>query len=187
MTKLIDNVYSTSFETSEKDPSRIFTSTKGYFTNEGYTFVEGDMPHRLKFKYKLSRWQRLGSPSTIIPLTKADMFLNVFISVSTIKIDYMYPDRMVMDKALTDKMDQEVNRLKLLLDSSQGHTPPPPPPEDQESDRCGGCGKEVNPDFKVCPYCEQPLKQQPSTCPNCDKDLKPEFKICPYCEHRLNP
>ncbi|MHA1728456.1 MAG: zinc-ribbon domain-containing protein [Promethearchaeota archaeon] len=43
---------------------------------------------------------------------------------------------------------------------------------------CGSCGKSINPDFIMCPYCGAPQKGE---CSNCGKELLPGFKMCPYC------
>ncbi|MHA1727424.1 MAG: zinc ribbon domain-containing protein [Promethearchaeota archaeon] len=43
---------------------------------------------------------------------------------------------------------------------------------------CSKCGKPINPDFTMCPYCGAPQKGE---CSNCGKELQPGFKMCPYC------
>jgi flagellar biosynthesis GTPase FlhF len=43
---------------------------------------------------------------------------------------------------------------------------------------CGSCGKPVNPDFMMCPYCGSALKGK---CSKCGKELQAGWKMCPYC------
>jgi len=49
----------------------------------------------------------------------------------------------------------------------------------QKEQSCPSCGKGIQPDFTVCPYCGQDLK--PGECSKCGKELQPEFTVCPYC------
>ncbi|MEA2015554.1 MAG: zinc ribbon domain-containing protein [Actinomycetota bacterium] len=44
---------------------------------------------------------------------------------------------------------------------------------------CPACGKPVNDDFLICPYCRKKLK---TPCINCGKPLKLDWKVCPYCK-----
>ena len=49
---------------------------------------------------------------------------------------------------------------------------------------CPKCGKNVNEDFKYCPYCEFKLYKD---CSKCGKELRSDWKICPYCgNHDIN-
>jgi len=43
---------------------------------------------------------------------------------------------------------------------------------------CHGCGKPIQPDFKVCPYCGTSVKM---FCSSCWRELQDDFRICPYC------
>ena len=43
---------------------------------------------------------------------------------------------------------------------------------------CGSCGKSVNPDFMMCPYCGSALKGK---CAKCGKDLQAGWQMCPFC------
>jgi RNA polymerase subunit RPABC4/transcription elongation factor Spt4 len=43
---------------------------------------------------------------------------------------------------------------------------------------CGSCGKPVNPNFMMCPYCGSELKGK---CAKCGKDLQAGWKMCPFC------
>jgi len=47
---------------------------------------------------------------------------------------------------------------------------------------CPGCGKPVEPEFAVCPYCKRVLKP---VCPSCGKDIKSDWQVCPYCKTDL--
>lgn len=49
----------------------------------------------------------------------------------------------------------------------------PPPPA---AARCGSCGSEIQPEFKVCPECGSSLH-----CGECARPLQPSWKVCPYC------
>lgn len=59
---------------------------------------------------------------------------------------------------------------------------PPPPPDAAGSAFCQYCGREIQPDFAVCPFCGKSLK---NSCPKCGKEVKSEFLACPYCGTRL--
>ena len=49
---------------------------------------------------------------------------------------------------------------------------------------CPKCSKEVQENFKFCPYCEYKLLK---TCPKCQSEVKVEWKICPFCwQHQEN-
>ena len=48
---------------------------------------------------------------------------------------------------------------------------------------CPHCDHEVEKDFLRCPSCLRKLKE---ACGNCAKPLDPEWKICPYCEAELS-
>jgi hypothetical protein len=47
---------------------------------------------------------------------------------------------------------------------------------------CPHCDHEVEKDFLRCPSCLRKLKD---SCTNCAKALDPEWKICPYCEAEI--
>ena len=42
------------------------------------------------------------------------------------------------------------------------------------------CGKELDPRFKVCPYCETEVPEAPK-CPGCGKEVNPVWSACAYC------
>ncbi|RLI34368.1 hypothetical protein DRO55_06605 [Candidatus Bathyarchaeota archaeon] len=48
---------------------------------------------------------------------------------------------------------------------------------------CEQCGRELSPDFNLCPYCGAPLKKP--TCPRCGVEISPEYIYCPSCGARL--
>jgi len=48
---------------------------------------------------------------------------------------------------------------------------------------CEQCGRELSPDFNLCPYCGAPLKKP--TCPRCGIEISPEYIYCPSCGARL--
>jgi Predicted nucleic acid-binding protein, consists of a PIN domain and a Zn-ribbon module len=48
----------------------------------------------------------------------------------------------------------------------------------EEAARCPGCGRRVQPDWLICPYCHTRLKK---ACHNCGKLMELPWEICPYC------
>jgi len=56
---------------------------------------------------------------------------------------------------------------------------PTPPPSQPAGNPCPSCGKPVQADFRVCPYCTHNLMAK--TCSKCGKELQPDFALCPYC------
>lgn len=47
---------------------------------------------------------------------------------------------------------------------------------------CLNCGKRIEKDFKICPYCGQ---KQEMACENCNKAVARDWSLCPYCGHQL--
>ncbi|MCP5106641.1 MAG: zinc-ribbon domain-containing protein [bacterium] len=47
---------------------------------------------------------------------------------------------------------------------------------------CTNCGKAIQKDFKICPYCGQ---NQDIACENCKKPVSPDWTVCPFCAHKL--
>ncbi|MCB9779936.1 MAG: zinc ribbon domain-containing protein [Alphaproteobacteria bacterium] len=43
---------------------------------------------------------------------------------------------------------------------------------------CNACKKELQPDWKVCPFCGTSTQTK---CAECGKDIQPEWRACPYC------
>ena len=58
---------------------------------------------------------------------------------------------------------------------------------------CKNCGKQINADFKFCPYCEAKIEEQnfiennsnEKVCKNCGKTIKSDFNVCPYCGNKV--
>jgi len=48
---------------------------------------------------------------------------------------------------------------------------------------CVACGKGLQSDFMVCPYCGA---SQELLCPGCGVPSSPEWKLCPHCGQDLN-
>lgn len=42
---------------------------------------------------------------------------------------------------------------------------------------CSACGKPLQDDFSICPYCGH----KHHACKNCRKHLEHDWKVCPYC------
>jgi len=49
--------------------------------------------------------------------------------------------------------------------------------------KCPGCGEDVQPGWKICPFCETRL--QALVCPQCAMQVQPNWKRCPQCEAQL--
>ncbi|MDQ2759474.1 MAG: zinc ribbon domain-containing protein [Actinomycetota bacterium] len=49
---------------------------------------------------------------------------------------------------------------------------------------CPHCDYEVDNDFLRCPSCRGKLK---NPCESCGRPLEPEWKVCPYCEKEIGP
>lgn len=49
---------------------------------------------------------------------------------------------------------------------------------------CSMCGKQVQNDFKTCPYCSHTLNPK---CEQCGRELNREWRMCPYCETQATP
>jgi len=47
---------------------------------------------------------------------------------------------------------------------------------------CLNCGKKIEKDFKICPYCGH---KQELVCENCKKAVARDWSVCPYCAHPL--
>ncbi len=48
----------------------------------------------------------------------------------------------------------------------------------EERELCPGCGRKVQQDFILCPYCHTKLKK---VCNSCGRLLHLSWEICPYC------
>jgi RNA polymerase subunit RPABC4/transcription elongation factor Spt4 len=50
--------------------------------------------------------------------------------------------------------------------------------ESPSSRPCPTCGREIEPDFVICPYCRTQFARR---CHNCGKWLRLGWHVCPYC------
>ena len=53
---------------------------------------------------------------------------------------------------------------------------------------CKNCGKQINGDFKFCPYCGAKNEEEISSnilCSSCGKPIKSDFNVCPFCGEKL--
>ncbi|MCP4155389.1 MAG: zinc ribbon domain-containing protein [bacterium] len=48
--------------------------------------------------------------------------------------------------------------------------------------KCLNCGKGIEKEFTVCPYCAQ---KQELECENCNKPVARDWILCPHCGHNL--
>ncbi len=48
--------------------------------------------------------------------------------------------------------------------------------------KCVNCGKGIEKDFKLCPYCGQ---NQDLDCEKCSKPVARDWLMCPHCGHQL--
>jgi hypothetical protein len=54
---------------------------------------------------------------------------------------------------------------------------------DEEDRRpCPACGREIEKDFVLCPYCNTRLAKR---CPSCHKSVRLGWTLCPYCAESL--
>ncbi|MBA27022.1 MAG: hypothetical protein CL749_07915, partial [Chloroflexi bacterium] len=51
--------------------------------------------------------------------------------------------------------------------------------------KCSNCDRDLQPDFKVCPFCGTNVG--PLLCPACDSEIEQEFRFCPYCSELVDP
>jgi RNA polymerase subunit RPABC4/transcription elongation factor Spt4 len=51
-----------------------------------------------------------------------------------------------------------------------------------QSSSCPNCGKPIQADFRVCPYCQTALVP---LCSSCAKPVLPDWQVCPYCQTQL--
>ena len=47
---------------------------------------------------------------------------------------------------------------------------------------CVSCGKALQGDFQICPYCGA---SQEVSCRECNKPVAGDWEVCPHCGHRL--
>jgi RNA polymerase subunit RPABC4/transcription elongation factor Spt4 len=53
-----------------------------------------------------------------------------------------------------------------------------PPSDGVVSRPCPTCGREIEQEFIVCPYCRTQFARR---CVNCDRSLRLGWSLCPYC------
>jgi formylglycine-generating enzyme required for sulfatase activity len=54
---------------------------------------------------------------------------------------------------------------------------------DRRITKCPSCGEDVQPGWKICPFCETRL--QTAVCPLCESPVQQDWKRCPHCEALL--
>ena len=58
-------------------------------------------------------------------------------------------------------------------------TPEKPVPRTQN--KCRACGKPIEAEWLVCPYCTAEILRE-RLCAHCGKKLEPDWVICPFCK-----
>jgi RNA polymerase subunit RPABC4/transcription elongation factor Spt4 len=82
-------------------------------------------------------------------------------------------------KAATQaKQAQQATQFPQATQYPQTMEPPPPPPDAVATGFCPYCGRGIQADFVVCPFCGKSTK---SICPKCGKQVQKDFVACPYC------
>jgi RNA polymerase subunit RPABC4/transcription elongation factor Spt4 len=66
-----------------------------------------------------------------------------------------------------------------------GEEPPQPSPTSSRGSTCPNCGRPVEENWGICPYCRADLRSEP-TCPTCGKPVKRDWAVCPYCRTSLH-
>lgn len=54
--------------------------------------------------------------------------------------------------------------------------------EKNQPTQCQSCGKLLQEDFNICPYCGKPIR---ITCAKCGQVLEEDFNACPYCGEKV--
>lgn len=52
-----------------------------------------------------------------------------------------------------------------------------------EKETCINCGKTIEKDYNICPYCKH---NRQLTCENCGQKVKEDWKVCPQCSNELS-
>ena len=115
----------------------------------------------LSFVYWTYRDARLRNTSIIAAIFWAVVVL-VFNFLGLIVYLILRPPEYIED---IRERDLEIERMQLLLDSSIS--------------KCPSCDGSVIPDFLICPQCRKKLK---NPCISCGKPLEFNWKVCPYCK-----
>lgn len=56
------------------------------------------------------------------------------------------------------------------------------PLENEEIRPCPACGRDIERDFVLCPYCHTRFAKR---CPSCQKSVRLGWSLCPYCAASL--
>lgn len=64
-----------------------------------------------------------------------------------------------------------------------GDRPQPPPSATAGAVNCASCQGALQPGFKICPYCGEPVERK---CPSCDQPIRAGWKHCPECGANLS-
>jgi predicted amidophosphoribosyltransferase len=51
----------------------------------------------------------------------------------------------------------------------------------EKTGKCQNCGKPVDKEWLVCPYCKVEIVRE-RLCAHCGKKLEPDWVICPFCK-----
>jgi hypothetical protein len=54
--------------------------------------------------------------------------------------------------------------------------------DDEDGRPCPACGREIEKDFVLCPYCNTRFAK---LCPSCHKSVRLGWTLCPYCAENL--
>lgn len=172
--------HSTTVIIDGRDVNNIFDLAKEYFPTQGFKWVRENKPVTVVYK----RGGTFGITTKGIKTMLTVSFRQEG-SKTTINAHYQLPSG-VMSEGSRKIFNDEINGFKNFIEASiPAVQPPPPKPEAKTSQppiNCPKCGKEISPEYALCPFCGQSLK---STCPKCGKDVSPEFKLCPFCGNQL--
>ena len=57
-----------------------------------------------------------------------------------------------------------------------------PPPDMEDVRPCPACGRDIEKDFVLCPYCHTRFAKR---CPSCRRSVRLGWTLCPYCAASL--
>jgi RNA polymerase subunit RPABC4/transcription elongation factor Spt4 len=57
-----------------------------------------------------------------------------------------------------------------------------PPPDIEDVRPCPACGRDIEKDFVLCPYCHTRFAKR---CPSCRRSVRLGWTLCPYCAASL--
>ncbi len=79
------------------------------------------------------------------------------------------PSKTLFEKYYEEaSIDEEID----LSDFQDEKTP------QEKNQSCKKCSFDIQPEYKFCPNCSNPLKKD---CAWCGKEIKPDWHVCPYC------